>query len=99
MKVNVQTLNFSAKEDLLAFVEKRLSKLEKFTDKIVAANVYLKELPSGEKDKGVEILLQVPGDDIVVKKTAKSFEEAMDENVKVLERQLKKRKEKQKIHN
>lgn len=99
MKVNIQTLNFTAKEDLLAFVEKRLSKLEKFSDKIVAANVYLKLLPAGAENKGVEILLQVPGDDIVVKKTAKSFEEAFDENVKALERQLIKKKEKQKTYN
>lgn len=94
MKVNVQTLNFSAKEDLLAFIEKRMSKLEQFYDKIIAADVKMKELPAGEKNKSVEILLLVPGNDIVVKKVAASFEEALDETLKTAERQLIKHKQK-----
>lgn len=95
MNVNVQTLNFSAKENLLAFVEKKLSKLDQFYDKILTADVKLKQLPAGDKNKSVEIILAIPGNGIVVKKVANSFEEALDENVKVLERQLKKRKQKQ----
>lgn len=96
MKVNVQTLNFNAKENLLAFVEKRISKLEQFYDKIISAEVKLKQLPAGERNKSVEMLLAVPGNEIVVKKVADSFEEAMDENMKAAERQLKKYKQKQK---
>lgn len=99
MKVNIETPNFVAKEELLEFVEKKLSKLELFYDKIIFADVYLKVLQSSEKEnKSVVILLSVPGEDITVKKEAKTFEEAIDENVKTLERQLKKRKQKQKVH-
>ncbi len=99
MKVNIQTPNFSAKEELLDFVEKRLSKLEQFYDRIIYANVYLKLLPASEKaNKCVEVLLGIPGDDIMVKKEAKTFEEALDENVRALERQLKKRKQKEKVY-
>lgn len=96
MKVNVQTLNFNAKEDLLAFVEKRLSKLEQFYDKIISAEVKMKQLPAGEKNKNVEMLLAVPGNEIIVKKVAASYEEAMDETIKAAERQLIKHKQKQK---
>ena len=99
MKVNIETPNFVAKEELLEFVEKKLSKLELFYDKIIFADVYLKVLQSSEKEnKSVVILLSVPGEDITVKKEAKTFEEAIDENVKTLERQLKKKKQKQKVH-
>jgi putative sigma-54 modulation protein len=99
MKINVQTPNFAAKEELLVFVEKKLSKLEQFYDRIIFADVFLKLLPSSEKEnKSVEILLSIPGGDIMVKKEAKSFEEALDENVRTLERQLKKRKQKQNVH-
>ena len=99
MKVNVQTPNFAAKEELLVFVQKRLSKLEQFYDKIIFADVFLKVLQTSEKEnKSVEILLSIPGDDIMVKKDAKTFEEGLDESVKTLERQLKKRKQKQKVH-
>ncbi|MEH6766027.1 ribosome hibernation-promoting factor, HPF/YfiA family [Aequorivita antarctica] len=99
MKVNVQTPNFAAKDELLVFVEKRLSKLEQFYDKIVFADVFLKVQKTSEKEnKAVEVLLSIPGDDIMVKKEAKTFEEAIDEVVKALERQLKKRKQKQKAY-
>lgn len=99
MKVNIQTPNFAAKDELLAFVENRLSKLEQFYDRIVCADVYLKVQKTSEKEnKIVEVLLSIPGDDIMVKKDAKSFEQAADDAIKALERQLKKRKQKQKAY-
>jgi|SRR5690606_5595473 len=99
MRVNVQTPNFAAKDELLVFVEKRLSKLEQFYDKIVFADVFLKVQKTSEKEnKVVEVLLSIPGDDLMVKKEAKTFEEATDEVVRTLERQLKKRKQKQKAY-
>ena len=99
MKVNVQTPNFVAKDELLVFVVKKLSKLEQFYDKIVFADVFLKVQKTSEKEnKVVEVLLSIPGDDLMVKKEAKTFEEATDEVVKSLERQLKKRKQKQKAY-
>ena len=95
----MQTPNFAAKDELLVFVEKRLSKLEQFYDKIVFADVFLKVQKTSEKEnKIVEVLLSIPGDDLMVKKEAKTFEEATDEVVKTLERQLKKRKQKQKVY-
>ncbi len=99
MKVNVQTPNFAAKDELLVFVGKKLSKLEQFYDKIVFADVFLKVQKTKEKEnKIVEVLLSIPGDDLMVKKEARTFEEATDDVVKTLERQLKKRKQKQKAY-
>ncbi len=99
MKVNVQTPNFAAKDELLVFIERKLSKLEQFYSKIVFADVFLKVQKTSEKEnKIVEVLLSIPGDDVMVKKEAKTFEEAIDEVVKTLERQLKKRKQKEKAY-
>ena len=42
MKVNIQTPNFAAKDELLVFVESKLSKLEQFYDRIIFADVFLK---------------------------------------------------------
>ncbi|WP_121908745.1 ribosome hibernation-promoting factor, HPF/YfiA family [Ulvibacter antarcticus] len=96
MKVNVQTPNFAAKDALILFIEKRLSKLEQFYSKIIFADVFLKVQKTSEKqNKTVEILLSIPGGDLIVKKEAKTFEEGTDECVQSLERQLKKRKQKQ----
>ncbi|NND63178.1 MAG: ribosome-associated translation inhibitor RaiA [Flavobacteriaceae bacterium] len=99
MKVNVQTPNFVADVKLINFIEKKLSKLEQFYDRIISANVYLKVQNTSEKqNKITEILLNVPGSELIVKKGAKTFEAATDECVHSLERQLKKRKEKQRAH-
>ena len=47
-----------------------------------------------KKIKWVEIKINVPGDDFVVKKQCKTFEEAVDLATESLERLLVKRKEK-----
>jgi ribosome hibernation promoting factor len=99
MKVNVETPNFAADIKLIDFIEKKLSKLELFYDKIIFADVFLKVKKTSEKEnKTVEILLSVPGENLIVKKEAKTFEEATDECAQSLERQLKKKKEKQRAY-
>ena len=96
MKVNVQAPNFAAENSLLEFLEKRLNKLEQFYDRIVCADVFLKVQKTSEKqNKITEIVLSVPGNELVCKKEARTFEAAIDECVQSLERQLKKRKQKQ----
>lgn len=96
MKVTVQASNFTAKDSLLLFVEKKLSKLEHFYHPILFADIYLKVQKTREKEnKKVEILVSVPGGDFIVKKEAKSFEQGTDACVQSLERQLKKKKQKQ----
>lgn len=95
MKVNVQTPNFAASDQLLEFIQKKISKLDQFYDKIIFADVFLKVLKTSEKEnKRVEILVNVPGDEFIVKKEARTFEVGTDECIQSLERQLKKRKEK-----
>ena len=99
MKVNVQTPNFAADSKLIQFIEMRLEKLEMFYDKIIFADVFLKVQKTSEKqNKIVEILLSIPGGDLIVKKDAKTFEEGTDECIHSLERQLKKRKQKQRAY-
>ena len=76
MRISVQTPNFAAKEDLLVFVEKKLNKLEQFYDHIIFADVFLKLLPSSEKEnKSVEILLSLPGGDIWWRKKLRALKE------------------------
>ena len=95
MKVNLQAVNFNVDRKLVDFTQEKLDKLEKFYDKIVSADVFLRlENTSDKENKTVEIKINVPGDDFVVKKTAKSFEEGVDLAVESLERVLVKRKEK-----
>lgn len=99
MKVNVQAVNFNVDRKLVDFTQERMDKLEKFYDKIVSSDVFLKvENTSDKENKIVEIRINVPGDELMVKKTAKTFEEAVDSCTSSLERVLVKRKEKLRAH-
>lgn len=95
MKVNTQSVNFTADGKLIDFIQARLNKMEQFYDKVISSDVYLKvENTSVKENKIVEIKVLVPRDNFVVKKQCKTFEEAIDTACSSLERQLVKRKEK-----
>ncbi|MDT8415498.1 MAG: ribosome-associated translation inhibitor RaiA [Flavobacteriaceae bacterium] len=99
MKVNTQSVNFVADIKLIDFIQKKMDKLETFYDKIIQAEVFLKVVNTSEKENKIfEAKLHIPGDDLIIKKQAKSFEEAADLAVQSLERQLKKRKQKARPH-
>lgn len=95
MKVNTQSVNFTADIKLIRFIQARMDKLDLFYDRVVNSEVFLKvENTSVKENKIVEIKVHVPGDVFVVKKQCKSFEEAVDSACESLERKLvgKKRK-------
>ncbi|MDA7798828.1 ribosome-associated translation inhibitor RaiA [Flavobacteriaceae bacterium] len=95
MKVTTQSVNFNASVDLLDFIEKKVASLAKFHDKIVNAEVFLKlENSSDKENKITEIKINIPGNELVVKKQFKSFEEGVSTGVESLKRRLKKSKEK-----
>ena len=99
MKVDIQAVNFNVDRKLVDFINIRLEKLEQYFDKIVDIDVNLRvENTSDKENKSADVIVKVPGDDIVVKKTAKSFEEAVDLAGDAAERLLIKRKEKMKLH-
>ncbi len=99
MKVNAQSVNFNADVKLIQFLQGRLDKLETFYDKVISSDVYLKvENTSSKENKVVEIKLNIPKDNYVVKKQCKSFEEGIDSACSSLERKLIKRKEKMRVH-
>ncbi|MFZ2282645.1 MAG: ribosome-associated translation inhibitor RaiA [Lutibacter sp.] len=95
MKVVVQSVNFNADKGLIDFVEKKVAGLEKYYDKIVDSEVFLKVLQTSEKEnKTVDIKINIPGNDIVIKKQCKTFEEGTMVAVDSLKRKLAKEKEK-----
>ena len=97
MKVNIQSVNFNIDKSLDEFIQTKLDSLEKYYDKIIGAEVYLKvQNTSGKENKIAEIKMLIPGDDLIVKKECKSFEEAIDLIAEALKRQLCKKKEKRK---
>jgi len=98
MKVNVHAVGFSVDRKLIDFTQQRLDKLDKFYDKIVSSDVFFKVEKTSEKENKVaELKIHVPGDDFIVKKQCKSFEEAIELAAESLERLLVKRKEKVRV--
>ena len=98
MNVNFQSVNYTADTKLIEFTQKRVEKIAQFYDHIVDVFVYTKvENSSNKINKFAELKIGIPGDDVIVKKTAKSFEEAINQAADTAERVLKRRKEKQRL--
>lgn len=93
MKINLQTLKFEAKQELKDYVNDKVGKLSRFDDKIISANVTLSIDSDTIENKFCDIRLVVPGYDDFVKKNAATFEEAILISVDVLQKILKRRKE------
>lgn len=95
MEIRIQAMKFDASEKLQAYIEKKVSKLEKVFDSILTADVYLKVVkPETENNKEVEIKLQVANSEFFAAKIANTFEQAVDECADALEKQIKKQKDK-----
>ncbi|MDG1942263.1 MAG: HPF/RaiA family ribosome-associated protein [Flavobacteriaceae bacterium] len=98
MNVNFQSVNYTADIKLVEFSQKRMEKITQFYNQIVDVFVYTKVENSSDKiNKFAELKIGIPGDDVIVKKTAKSFEEAINQAADSAERILKRRKEKQRL--
>lgn len=96
MTVHVQTPNFNPTVSLIEFTNTKLCKLEQYYSKILSINVFYKvQHTSLKQNKKAEILLSVPGGSLSIKKECKTFEQALDECVQSLKRQLKKRNQKE----
>ena len=96
MDIKIQSIHFDATPQLQAFIEKKVNKLEKYCDEITSAEVVLKVVkPETSLNKEASIKLLVPrADDIYSQKIADTFEEAIDNAIDALVKQLQKNKEK-----
>lgn len=96
MEIKIQSVHFDATSQLQSFIEKKVSKLEKYCDEIISAEVVLRVVkPETALNKEASIKILVPkADDIYSQKIADSFEEAIDNVVDALTKQLQKKKEK-----
>lgn len=95
MKVFTQSVNFNADKELIKFVNEKVSTLSRFHDKIVDAEVFLKVQNTSDKENKItEVKINVPGNELIIKRETKTFEEGVNAAVDNLKRQLKRSKEK-----
>lgn len=93
MEIRVQSIKFDADQRLLDFVQKKLSKLPKFYDEITEVIVDLSLLPD-HANKNVKVHVRIPGNDIVIERNAKTFEDAIVDCADILKDKLVRVKEK-----
>ena len=96
MEIRIQSIHFDATGQLQAFIQKKVSKLEKYYEDIKKVEVSLKVVKpetAENKEAGVKVL--VPNGEFYASKICDTFEEAIDVSVEALGKQLVKYKEKQ----
>ena len=95
MNIKINSVHFKADGKLESFIKEKLQKMLSIYEGIIGSEVILKlENTESRDNKMVEIRLIVRGYDLFAKKQAKSFEEATDQAMEALKKQLIKHKEK-----
>lgn len=94
MDTIIQSLGFTASDNLQSFVKEQLDKLHG-KDSIVRANVTLFQGPAGSpENQYCEIRLEVPGNDHFAKRSGETLEKAVLDTVEVLQKIMRRTKEK-----
>ncbi|RRG24142.1 ribosome-associated translation inhibitor RaiA [Ancylomarina euxinus] len=95
MNMKMQSVGFKADKKLEAFINQKLSKLNKFdnniSDYIVTLNI---ENSDPKANKVVEVKVNVPGNELFARKQSNSFEAAAELVADALRIQILKNKEK-----
>ena len=93
MEIKIKSLKFNADQKLIEYVEKKVAKLEKFFDHSGDAEVTLSLLPDPE-NKSAKIQIHVPGEDLIIERNARTFEEAITDAADAMKEKLTRYKEK-----
>ncbi len=93
MNIQIHSIRFDADKKLLDFVTQKVNKLSLLSDDIVSAEVFLKLDHDEERENKItEIKVEYPGGPLFARKQSKTFEEAADNVVAALKRQIVKQK-------
>ena len=93
MELRIQSLKFDADQKLLDFVQKKVSKVERFDENITSVDVSLSLLEKPD-NKCVKIQAHVPGETLVIERNSKTFEEAVNDAVDAMKEKIVRSKEK-----
>jgi len=95
MNIQIHSVRFDADKKLIDFVQQKLEKLTLFSEDIVHAEVYLRLVKDQDRENKIsEIRLELPGGPLFAKKQSKTFEEATDDVIEALKKQITKHKQK-----
>ncbi len=95
MDVNIQAINFDASEKLVAFVNKKIERLQRHYPDMTTVDVKLTVVkPESAMNKEAVISVLVPKSEFVATKVADTFEEAIDLCLEAIGKMAEKAKEK-----
>jgi putative sigma-54 modulation protein len=95
MNVQIHSVRFDADKKLIDFVHQKLGKLSLLGESIVNAEVYLRLDKDQERENKIsEIKLDLSGGPLFAKKQSKTFEEATDDAIDALKKQITRHKQK-----
>ncbi len=95
MNIQIHSVRFDADKKLIDFVHQKLDKLTQYGEDIVNAEVYLRLDKDLEKENKIsEIKLDLSGKPLFARKQSKTFEEATDDAIDALKKQITKHKQK-----
>ena len=96
MKLYIHYIHSDVDENLNAFIQKKVDKLETFYENIIEGEVYLKRSNNNTEINAVaELKIKVPGSSLFAVEQSKSFEQSIDACVEAVRKQIKKLKGKQ----
>ena len=93
MEIRVKSLKIDADQKLLDYVEKKVSKLSRFSDHLDDVEVTLSLLNEPD-NKEVKIQTRVYGQDLLIERSASTFEDAVSEVVDLMKEKIVRTKEK-----
>ena len=93
MEIKFKALKFEAGEQLAAFVDKKVSRLSRFCEGLteeveVALEDHLKQ------GKLAKIQIHIPGEELIIQRNAKTFEDAVTECADAMKEKLTRAREK-----
>ena len=95
MNIQIHSVRFDADKKLIDFVHQKLGKLTQYGEDIVNAEVYLRLDKDQERENKIsEIKLDLSGKPLFAKRQSKTFEEATDDAIDALKKQITKHKQK-----
>lgn len=95
MKLQMHSIRFDADQKLIDFIQKKADKLDKFFDRIIDGEVFMRlDKDNNMENKIVEIKLNIPKNQLFARERSKTFEAAADIAVNALKKQIIKHKDK-----
>jgi ribosomal subunit interface protein len=95
MEIKIKALGFTPRRILTDFIDKKLSKLFQFYDRLISIEVSLSmEKSEIKQNKQCDVRLIIPGNDLLASARCKTFEEAVVHSVEALIKQMEKKKNK-----